>query len=289
MSSFNATESAVGNAYTSTTPSYLVTSNSSATASSNLSQKNAEKKAKQLAQQVANSAAQNDAHIISQALALSPAGVIDQYSYLNTSYAIKTAINGQGEFDGLIKPEITDETVPDALIITAKKKIYDSTTFKEIPNSEQLATINSTFYNYGGIYGDKIIEGKVFSSLTPKSVISSNRISSTELPVILNNHNSYKYKIKILTRLKYYLDKEITNSTGYIDLNRNVYGLKVDSKHLTGLNIINETDNTITTYTGATIKESYTDDKQWNIISLDLSRAFAGSVIPNIYPVDINI
>jgi len=289
MSSFNATGSANGSAYTSTNPSYLVTSSATATASSKLSHKNAKKKAKKIAQQVANSVAQNDVNIISQTLSLTPAGVIGQYSYLNTSYAIKTAINGQGEFDGLIKPQITDETVPDALIITAKKKIYDSTTFKEIPNSEQLATINSTFYNYGGIYGDKIIEGKVFSSLTPKSVISSNRISSTELPVIINNHKSYKYKIKILTRLKYYLDKEITNSTGYIDLNRNVYGVKVDSKHLTGLNIINETDNTITTYTGATIKESYTDDKQWNIISLDLSRAFAGSVIPNIYPVDINI
>jgi len=286
MSSFNANESAVGNAYTSTTPSYLVSSTSSATASSSLSQKNAEKKAKEIAKQVANSAAQNDAHIISQALSLSPAGVIDQYSYLNISYAIKTAINGQGEFDGLIKPQITDETVPDALIITAKKKIYDSTTFKEIPNSEQLATINSTFYNYGGIYGDKIIEGKLFSSLTPKSVVSSNRISSTVAPVIIKNV-SYKYKIKILTRLTFYLDKPVTNSTGYIDLNRNVYGVKVDSKHLTGLNIINETDNTITTYTGATIKETYTPDNQWNIISLDLSKAFAGSVIPNIYPVDI--
>jgi hypothetical protein len=63
--------------------------------------------------------------------------------------------------------------------------------------------------------------------------------------------------------------------------------VKVDSKHLTGLNIINETENTITTYTGATIKETYTPDNQWNIISLDLSKAFAGSVIPNIYPVDI--
>jgi hypothetical protein len=288
MSSFNANESALGNAYTSTTPSYLVTSNSTATASSNLSQKNAEKKAKKIAEQVANSAAQNDAHIISQALTLSPAGVIDQYSYLNISYAVKTAINGQGEFDGLIKPQITDETVPDALIITAKKKIHNSTTFQEIPESGQLATINSTFYNYGGIYGDKIIEGKLFTSLTPKSVVSSNRISSTVAPVIIKNI-SYKYKIKILTRLTYYLDKPITNSTGYIDLNKNVYGVKVDSKHLTGLNIINETENTITTYTGATINESYTDNKQWNIINLDLSRAFAGKVISNIYPVDINV
>jgi hypothetical protein len=288
MSSFNANESAVGNAYTSTTPSYLVSSNSTATASSNLSQKNAEKKAKKIAQRVADSAAQNDAHIISQALALSPAGVIDQYSYLNISYAVKTAINGQGEFDGLIKPQITDETVPDALIITAKKRIHNSTTFQEIPESGQLATINSTFYNYGGIYGDKIIEGKLFTSLTPKAVVSSNRISSTVAPVIIKNI-SYKYKIKILTRLSYYLDMPITNSTGYIDLNKNVYGVKVDSKHLTGLNIINETENTITTYTGATINESYTDNKQWNIINLDLSRAFAGKVISNIYPVDINV
>jgi len=288
MSSFNASGSANGSAYTSTNPAYLVTSSATATASSNLSQKNAKKKAKEVAQQVANSVAQNNANIISQSLGLSPAGVIGQYSYLNISYAIKTAINGQGEFDGLIKPQITDETVPDALIITAKKKIHNSTTFQEIPESGQLATINSTFYNYGGIYGDKIIEGKLFTSLTPKSVVSSNRISSTVAPVIIKNI-SYKYKIKILTRLTYYVDIPITNSTGYIDLNRNVYGVKVDSKHLTGLNIINETENTITTYTGATIKESYTPDKQWNIISLDLSRAFAGSVIPNIYPVDINV
>ena len=186
MSSFNATENATGNAYTSTTPSYLVTSSSSATATSNLSEDDAKEIASNTAQQSANSVAQNDANIISQTLNLSPAGVIGQYNYLNLSFAFKVPINGNGEFNGLIKEEVQDEfnTTSKAISITSNKIVYDAITFQPIPDTVQLSTLLATVYNYGGNYGDKTVNGQTFSSNTPQSIIENNRISTISIPVL---------------------------------------------------------------------------------------------------------
>ena len=289
MSSFTASSNAIGSAQTSTTPPYKVTSSASATASSNLSQANAQEEANNTAQQVANSVAQNDANIITQTLNLSPAGVIGQYSFLNLSFAFKVPINGNGEFSGLIKESVKDElsTYSKAVTITSNKIVYNSTTFQPIPDTVQLTTINAVAYNYGGIYGDKIVNGEVFSSPTAKSVSTTNRLSSISIPFTIGNI-SYTYKIKIITNIRYYANEPITNETYYTDLNSIIYGIKINSKILSGIHIINETDNTVTTYTGVCMSETFTNDKVWNIISLDFSKAFASLVKPNIYPFEIN-
>ena len=287
MYSFNATETANGNAHTSTTPPYLITSSASATATAN-SDDNAKKIANDTAKQLANSVAQNDANIISQTLNLSPAGVIGQYNHLNISYAFKIPINGQGEFTGMIKPSNIDESSNDSdcLILTANKKVHDANTFQRISKSSHFTTNHATFYNYGGKYGDKIVNDELFTSSTPKSVLISNRSVSTSIPIIKNNI-PYTYKIKITAHVKHYVSDPITNTTEYSDFNKKIYGVKVDSKSVTALHIINENENTIASYTGVTIKETY--DKTWNIITLDFSKAFQSSVIQNTYPVDIRL
>ena len=76
MSSFSASASKKGIAETSTDPKYIVTSSASATATSDVSQTDAQTTANTIAEEVARSVAQNDANIISQTLALSPAGVL---------------------------------------------------------------------------------------------------------------------------------------------------------------------------------------------------------------------
>jgi hypothetical protein len=60
MSSFTATSTASGKAYTNTDPSSLVTSTATSTASSNVSQENAQQIADTNAQKVANSVAENN-------------------------------------------------------------------------------------------------------------------------------------------------------------------------------------------------------------------------------------
>lgn len=289
MSSFTATGNASGQAYTSTTPAYLVTSTATATASSTLSQNNAQEIASLTAQQVANSVAENDANIVSQTLDLSPAGVIGQYSYLNLSFSLKIPINGQGEFNGLIKDVVIDELSNNskALTITSNKVVYNSVTFQPIPDTVQLTTINAVCNNYGGPYGDKIVNGETFSSPTAKSLFTSNRLSSTSIPVIINKI-LYTYKIKIITNIRYYVNEPIIDTTLYTDLNNNIYGIKINSKVLSNVHVINENDKTTTTFTGVTMTETFSSDNNFNTITLDFSKAFASLVTQNVYPYEIN-
>jgi hypothetical protein len=289
MSSFTASSKASGSAETSTTPAYKVTSSATATATSNLSQSDAQEEANNTAQQVANSVAQNDANIISQTLNLSPAGVIGQYSFLNLSFAFKVPINGNGEFTGLIKESVVDElsAYSKALNITSNKIVYNSTTFQPIPDTVQLTTLSSTVYNYGGIYGSKIINGQLFSSPTAKSLIENNRISNISIPITINNV-SYIYKIKINTNIRFFVSEPITDFTQTSDLNNQINGIKINSKTLDSVHVINETDNTITTFTGISMSEIFTYDRVWNIITLNFTNAFASLVTQNIYPFVIN-
>jgi hypothetical protein len=284
MSLFNATGSASGYAYTSTVPPYLVTSNASATASAN-SEDIAKEIANNTAKQLANSVAQNDANIISQALNISPAGVIGEYNYLNLSYAVKTPINGQGEFNGLIIPSGIDESIAsNALVLTVNKEVYDVNTLQVIPNSMHLGTFNGTFYNYGGRYGDKIVYDKLLTSSTPKSFITSNRNVFLSIPSIQNNIQ-LTYIIKLNSYDEYYLNGAITNSTEYSDINKNMYSITIYPKSLTGVQIINENENTIASYTCVNIKEII--DTSYIRITLDFSKAIQTSVIQNIYPAKI--
>ena len=280
MSSFNATENATGNAYTSTTPPYLVTSSASATATSNLSEDNAKEIASNTAQQSANSVAQNDANIISQTLNLIPISVIGANSFLNITFVFKTSLGNQSEFNGLIvsAPEQTSDNSI-LLIITDKKIIYDIT-LEPILNSNHLATLNVIASNYGGSYGSITIDGVVYSSLTPASVLSCNRVSYIQLPM-----HRFIYKLKILTHVKYFCDIPITPRTTLDQIKKSIQNFEVIDKTIMSVNVVSETDNILSSFQGVRIAEQYTDDYLLDYISLDFTHASPTGSTMNIYPV----
>jgi hypothetical protein len=290
--SYVANASAGGIAYTSTNPAYLVTSTATASASSNISQSTAQKIANNTAQQTADSVAQNDANIISQAVNISPAGVIGQFSDFNISFAFKTSIDGQAEFNGVMKT-VDAETptapgTPKAMVITANKTVYMANGVTVYPGAVQLTTINATCYNYGGSYGDVTVNGRTYSSSTPQSFFNCIRWSTIELPTIINDV-AYTYKIKIMSNIRYLCYIPITDSTTYQHLIDNVYGIKVNYKHLNNIQIVNGVNGTITSYNSVDLIESYSTDYKKNFITLDFSRALAGNSIINIYPVENGI
>ena len=281
MSLFSATATCIGNAETSTNPPYNVTSSATASTTSNISQSDAEEEAFKTAQQVANSAAQNDANVISQAINLSPTGVIGTYSYLNIDFVFKTSINGQGEFNGLIIPSLGfDINSFLAIQITSKKSIYDAQTLLPIAGADHLTSMSSNVNNYGGIYGDVTVRGVVYSSPTPKSILSSNRVSSIDI-----EYNGYTYKIKITSNLKHFSSIPILPTTTYNELNKSITGIQVNDKSLTSINIITNNTNTITSYAGVYLSETYSSDYLLNYINLDFSKAYINGVSTNIYPV----
>ena len=145
MPSFSASASKSGVALTSTIPPYTVTSTASATATSTESQNNAQSVANTIAQQVANSVAQNDANIISQTLALSPAGVLGAFSYLNIAYKVRTEINLNNidnGFTGVIFNPLAGET--NSLILNYKKFIYYLDDSNSYPSSlNQSSSVSS--------------------------------------------------------------------------------------------------------------------------------------------------
>jgi hypothetical protein len=281
MSSYSATATAYGSAQTSTDPPYTVTSTATASASSDLSESIAQEEANKSAQQLANNVAQNDANIISQALQISPTGVIGTYKYLNINFAFKTSINGQAEFNGLIIPTLDEELVSLlALQITSKKTLYYSDTQTPIPGVDHLATMSTNVNNYGGKYGDVTIRGVVYSSPTPKSVLSTNRSSSIDI-----QKDGYEYKIKITSNLKYFCSIPILSNTTYGELNKSITGIQVNDKTLGSVNIISDNGNIVTSYAGVYLSETYSSDYLWNYINLDFSNAYISGVSTNIYPV----
>lgn len=283
MSSFNATESATGNAFTSTKPPYLITSSSSATATSNLSEVNAKEIANNIAQQCANSVAQNDANIISQTLNLIRNSVIGVNSFLNLTFAFKTSLGNQCEFNGAMisAPEQTTDNLI-AMTITSNKIIYDAITLKPIPNSTHLGTLNVHATNYGGSYGSITIDGVVYSSPTPASILSCNRISYAQLPM-----NGYNYKIKILTTLKYFCNIHITSNTTIEQIKNSIKNFQVNDKTILYVHVVSENDNILNSYVGVRLTEQYTSNYLWNYINLDFTYAYSTGSSTNIYPVSM--
>jgi hypothetical protein len=199
MSTFTATSNvATGSAYTSTNPPYLVTATATESASSNISQNHAQDIANNTAQQVANTTANNDANIITQALNLSPSGVIGQFNSFNISFVSTVPINGNGEFVGLIKEIVEDEleTPIKGIHISSNKIVYEPVTFQPIPNASHLSTLNGSAYNYGGAYGEIVVNGETFSSPTAKSIIDFNRLSTISIPRTINGGQYIYIKLK---------------------------------------------------------------------------------------------
>ena len=267
MSSFLATASKSGTAQTSTNPPYTVNSSASSTATSNQSQSDAQITANTIAQQVANSVAQNDANIISQTLALSPAGVVGAYNYLNISFAFKTSI-GLAEYDGLIIPGQTqiNEANTTALVLTSNKVVYDAPNGTPISGARHIATINA-----------------VSAPFESGSILSCNRISSLEIPM-----SGYSYKLKILSNLKLSSSAQITTETKLSDLQTSIQGIQVNNKTPLYVNIVSNNGNLISSYIGVKLIESYSPEYNWNTISLDFTYAYPAGSAENIYPAQYN-
>lgn len=278
--SFSATSTAVGSAQTSTNPQYTITSSASASASSNLSEDNAKKIADNTAQQVANSVAQNDANIITQTLNLIPISVIGANRFLNITFAFKTSLN-QCDFNGVIvsASEQTEKNLI-ALTITANKQIYDANTLLPIPNSKQLASISVHATNYGGTYGPQIVDGVVYSSPTPASVLSCNRDVSIDIP-----NNGYVYKAKILTNLKYFCNIPITPTTAPEQIKGSIQNFEINNKTILYVNVASENGTVLKSYVGVQLTEQYTPDYLWNYINFDFTYAYPTGSSQNIYPV----
>ena len=139
MPSFSASSFANGTAYTSTTPSSLVTATATATATSNVSQQDAQNIADATAQNQANAAAQNDANIISQTLALSSSSLKGQFSSLSLYEGISSECNsGSASVPSGYPPYLagisgvivnnnssqSEVSEPNSLVVTVKKPIY---------------------------------------------------------------------------------------------------------------------------------------------------------------------
>jgi len=279
MSLFTATSTQNGEANTSTNPSYIITSTSSATATSDISLDNAQEEASKLAQQVANSTAQNDANIISQTLSLNPTGVIGTYSYLNITFAFQTPIKGQAVFDGLIVQKKLNLSNSSALQITSKKTVYNAETLEPLPLSNHFGTLSTHVNNYGGIYGDLFLNDTLYTSPTPKSVLSNNRISYIKIG------GDIEYKIKILTNLKLNSNIPILEDTTVAELNNSITGIEVNDKCLINVHTITDNGNLFTTFSNVNLIDRYSDDYLWDYITLDFSRAFVSGTSKNIYPV----
>lgn len=165
------------------------------------------------------------------------------------------------------------------MTITSNKIVYDAVTLQPILDARQLATHNVHANNYGGIYGTQTIGGVVFSSPTPASVLSSNRVSSIQLPM-----NGYNYKIKILTNLKYLCDIPITQTTTLEQIKNSIQNFEVNNKTILYVNVVSESDNVLKSYVGVRLTEEYSPDCLLNYINLDFTYAYSTGSTVNIYP-----
>jgi hypothetical protein len=200
---------------------------------------------------------------------------------LNITFAFKTSLGNQCEFNGLIISANEQSTKNlTSMTITSNKIVYDSITLQPIPGAKHLATLSVHADNYGGSYGSVTIDGIVYSSPTPASVLSCNRISSIQLSV-----GGYNYKVKIVTNLKYFCNTAITPTTTLEQLKNSIQNFEVNNKTILYVNIVSENDNILQSYVGVRLNESYTPDCLWNYIKLDFAYAYSTGSSKNIYPV----
>jgi hypothetical protein len=273
MSSFSATASKKGIAETSTDPKYIVTSSASATATSDVSQSDAQKTADTIAEEVAKSVAGNDANIISQTLALSPAGIIGAYSYLNIEYAVQTDISSSSEpntsFTGVIYN--TGAEGKNSLILNYEKLLYNIDIFPPtvIPTTRiQNATLTG------------------FYSLTYKNnsnntaTLTGQRTSYKYIPY----SNGYIYNVVVCVNVIIEYKGTISTSTTYEDFNKNITKVTIVNKMAQGVSTYTP-NGTFDKFSGVQLKEAYSPDGKWNYISTNFDKASISGSSSNVtYP-----
>ena len=288
MSTFTASSTASGQAYTNTEPSSLVTSTASATASSNLSQENAQQIADTNAQQVANSVAQNDANIITQTLNLTTANLKGYYSYLTIYEAIQTDYNFIATpFSGQVIYS-PGETIKNGIVLNLEKPIYKTNTLNpnqpvptEIyPNAKITGNYAMTYTNFpnGGAYIDETYPANIPQPpANTKSVLSGIRTTYKYIP---NSSNGVTYNIVIVCNVIMYTSFVISkteDNTAQFNAPGGILNIIIVNKMSSSISTYSP-DGTYMRFDGINMQQTYSPDGQWNYILSDFTNAtLAGS------------
>jgi hypothetical protein len=275
MPTFTANSTQTGQAYTNTNPSFLVTSTSAATATSNLSQENAQNVANSTAKQVANSVAQNDANIITQTLNLTTANYKGQFSYLNFYEAVPTDVGSNATFTGvLVNPNQTDNPDTNSLIINYEKDIYYTN------------TLNPTQPAPTQIISSKGLTG--FYNLTYKnntsgsgSLLNGQRTTYKKLTL-----NGYIYNIIVSVSVTINCSQTITSNTKKSDLDDTFTSITINNKMSQGISTYTPSGN-FDKYAGVVLTEDYSPDGNWNYLYINFDNASISGSSTNIYPYNI--
>ena len=275
MSSFSASASKKGIAETSTDPKYIVTSSASATATSDVSQTDAQTTANTIAEEVARSVAQNDANIISQTLALSPAGVLGAYSFLNISYAVQTEINLNNidnGFTGVIFNPLAGES--NSLILNYKKFIYYLDGTKIVSPTQGPATLTG-FYSL--TYQNNFPSSGV-------ATLTGQRTTYKFIPYI----NGYIYNVVVGVNVIIEYNGNIISSgqnvTTYEDFNSKITSVQIVNKMAQGVSTYTP-NGSFDKFSGVQLEESYTPDNKLNIILTNFDKASISGSSSNVtYP-----
>ena len=296
MSSFSASSSASGKAYTNTQPSALVTSTATATATSNLSQENAQQIADANAQAVANSVAQNDANIITQTLNLTTSTLKGYYSYLTIFEAIQTDFNYVAlPFSGQVIYSPQETGVKNGIVLNVEKPIHKTNTLnpsqpiptEKYPNAKITGNYALTYVNFpnGGAYIDETYPSNIQQPPpNTKSVLSGIRTTYKYIP---NQPNGVTYNIVIVCNVIMYTSFVISKTQDNTALFNEPGGIL-------NIIIVNKMSSSISTYSndgtymrfdGINMKQTYSPDGQWNYIESDFTNAtLAGSSNQVKYP-----
>jgi hypothetical protein len=295
MSSFNATSTASGKAYTKTDPSSLVTSSATSTASSNLSQDNAQQIADENAQKVADSVAQNNANIITQTLNLTTANLKGFFSYLTIYEAIETDYNFTSTpFSGQVIYS-PGETIKNAIVLNLEKPIYKTNTLNpsqpiptEIyPNAKITGNYSLTYRNFpdGGAYIDETFPANIQQPpANTKSVLSGIRTTYKYIP---DKSNGTTYNIVIDCNVVMYTSFVISkteDNTAKFNAPGGILNIIIVNKMSSSISTYSS-DGTYMRFDGINMQQTYSPDGQWNYILSDFTNAtLAGSSNSVTYP-----
>lgn len=295
MSSFTATSTASGKAYTNTDPSSLVTSTATATASSNVSQENAQQIADTNAQKVANSVAENNANIITQTLNMTTANLKGYYSYLTIYEAIQTDYNYLATpFSGQVIYSVIDGD-KNSIVLNLEKPIYKTNTLNPnqpvptevYPNAKITGNYSLTYRNFpdGGAYIDETYPANIQQPpANTKSVLSGIRTTYKYLP---NPSNGVTYNIVVVCNVLIYTSfviSKIEDNTANFNAPGGILNIIIINKMSQSISTYS-VDGTYMRFDGINMQQTYSPDGQWNYILSDFTNAtLAGSSNNVIYP-----